>query len=162
MDSATQPMNYENGILNAYLHFWRHVALPCSLHDFIYSLETKKNQVRGMHDQNHKKVAGSICNFMFLSKLIKETHQQRMRSVERVSIGFADVHRCPMNKVKCLKSELVSICNQHFVYSPSFSFLFLGYLKINKSPPAIQEDHPRQSEADMQVETTDWSPGSQA
>lgn len=25
----------------------------------------------------------------------------------KVSIGFADTHLCPMDKVKCLKSELV-------------------------------------------------------
>ena len=48
---SSQYMNYENGILNAYLHFQRCITLSCSLHNFIYSLEIKKKQVRGLHQK---------------------------------------------------------------------------------------------------------------
>ena len=46
-------MNYENGTLNAYLHFQRHITLSCSLHNFIYSLKIKKKQVRGLHQKRY-------------------------------------------------------------------------------------------------------------
>ena len=48
---SSQNMNFENGTLNAYLHFQRHITLSCSLHNFIYSLETKRKQVRGLHQK---------------------------------------------------------------------------------------------------------------
>lgn len=73
------------------------------------------------------------------------------RKFKMFSITFADVHLYPTNKVKCLRSKLESISNSHSIYTPSFSFLSEGYLKINKSPPPIQKDHTREREAGVPV-----------
>ena len=60
-------------------------------------------------------------------KLVKEKHQQRIMSTERFSISFADIHLCPMNKVRCLRSEIVTRINGLY---PIF---FLPLLRLSEN-----------------------------
>ena len=142
-------MNYENGTLNAYLHFQRHITLPCSLHNFIYSLGTKKNQVRELQDQKHIQVSQVYMQFHIPHKTCKKETSAEDNVYRKVFHWFCRHTPLPYEQGQMLK-EWTSKYLESTIYIPSFSFLSLSYLEINKSLPVIQEDHPKESQAEVQ------------